>query len=127
MNLFNSMGKSLSSELVRLVALTPHATIFHAVIYVTAHRCADGLKKKFDLRSGSQRHRHFVGPVQAPTRGQPFNDYSETPAHFSRLLRRTWGHGGPILVLYTPGPQRGKFFVKRKGVYIHPFYFYSRM
>ena len=32
-----------------------------SVIYVTAHRCAGGLKKKLDLRSGSQRHRHFVG------------------------------------------------------------------
>ena len=30
-----------------------------SVIYVTAHRCAGGLKK-LDLRSGSQRHRHFV-------------------------------------------------------------------
>ena len=43
-----------------------------SVIYVTAHRCADGLKKKLDLRSGSQRHRRFVGffnvPVLAPTR-----------------------------------------------------------
>ena len=47
-----------------------------SVIYVTAHRCAGGLKKKFDLQSGSQRHRHFVGffnvPVLAPTRDQPF-------------------------------------------------------
>ena len=47
-----------------------------SVIYVTAHRCAGGLKKKFDLRSGSQRHRLFVGffnvPVLAPTRDQPF-------------------------------------------------------
>ena len=47
-----------------------------SVIYVTAHRCAGGLKKKYDLRSGSQRHRHFVGffnvPVLAPTRDQPF-------------------------------------------------------
>ena len=48
-----------------------------SVIYVTAHRCAGGLKKKLDLRSGSQRHRHFVGffnvPVLAPTReGPPF-------------------------------------------------------
>ena len=47
-----------------------------SVIYVTAHRCAGGLKKKLDLRSGSQRHRHFVGffnvPVLAPTRDQPF-------------------------------------------------------
>ena len=57
-----------------------------SVIYVTAHRCAGGLKKKFDLRSDSQRHRHFVGffnvSVLAPTRvtGPPFlNGDSETP------------------------------------------------
>ena len=30
-----------------------------SVVYVTTHRCAGGLKK-WDLRSGSQRHRHFV-------------------------------------------------------------------
>ena len=40
------------------------------------NRCAGGLKKKLDLRSDSQRHRHFVGsfnvPVQAPTRDHPF-------------------------------------------------------
>ena len=54
-----------------------------SVIYVTAHRCAGGMKKKFDLRSGSQRHRHFVGffnvPVLAPTRDQPF--YTVIPTH----------------------------------------------
>ena len=54
-----------------------------SVIYVTAHRCAGGLKKKLDLRSGSQRHRHFVGffnvPVLAPTRDQPF--YTAIPTH----------------------------------------------
>ena len=42
-----------------------------SVIYVTAHRCPGGLKKKLDLRSYSKRHRYFVGffnvPVQAPT------------------------------------------------------------
>ena len=46
-----------------------------SVIYVTAQRRAGGLKK-LDLRSGSQRHRHFVGffnvPVQAPTRANLF-------------------------------------------------------
>ena len=46
-----------------------------SVIYVTAHRCASGLKK-LDLRSGSQCHRHFAGffnvPVQAPTRDHLF-------------------------------------------------------
>ena len=54
-----------------------------SVIYVTAHRYAGGLKKKLDLRSGSQRHRHFVGffdvPVQAPTRDHPF--YTVMPTH----------------------------------------------
>ena len=54
-----------------------------SVIYVTAHRCAGGMKKKFDLRSGSQRHRHFVGffnvPVLAPTRDHPF--YTVIPTH----------------------------------------------
>ena len=54
-----------------------------SVIYVTAHRCAGGLKKKYDLRSGSQRHRHFAGffnvPVLAPTRDQPF--YTVIPIH----------------------------------------------
>ena len=47
-----------------------------SVIHVTAHRCAGGLKKKLDLRSGSQRHRDSVGffnvPVQALTRDHPF-------------------------------------------------------
>ena len=54
-----------------------------SVIYVTAHRCAGGLKKKLHLRSGSQRHRHFVGffnvPVLAPTRDHPF--YTVIPTH----------------------------------------------
>ena len=60
----------------RLVAFfkTSHATIFQ-LVYVTAHRCAGGLKK-LNLRSGSQRHRHFVGffnvPVQAWSPGHPF-------------------------------------------------------
>ena len=59
-----------------------------SVIYVTAHRCAGGLKKKLDLRSGSQRHRHFVGffnvPVLAPTRDQPF--YTVIPTHRPHLV-----------------------------------------
>ena len=54
-----------------------------SVIHVTAHRCAGGLKKKLDLRSGFQRHRHFVGffnvPVLAPTRDHPF--YTVIPTH----------------------------------------------
>ena len=38
-----------------------------SVTYVIAHRCTGGLKKMFDLRSGSQRHRHFVGFFYVPT------------------------------------------------------------
>ena len=51
-----------------------------SVIYVTAHRCAGGLKKKLDLRSGSQRHRHFVGF---------FNDHAgDTEVHILDLTPR---------------------------------------
>ena len=50
---------------------------------MTAHRYAGGLKKKLDLRSGSQHHRHFVGffnvPVLAPTWDHPF--YTVIPTH----------------------------------------------
>ena len=75
-----------------------------SIIYVTAHRCAGGLKNKFDLRLGSQRHRYFVGffnvPVQPPTRGQPFYGYSEKPSHLVAFydtlgIRRTHSHHNP--------------------------------
>ena len=69
-----------------------------SVIYVTAHRGAGGLNK-FDVRSGSQRYRHFVEfsnvPVQAPTRANPFiRLFLETGPHlvafFETLgIRRT--------------------------------------
>ena len=38
---------------------TSHATIFQSCM--RRHRCAGRLMKKLYLRSGSQRHRHFVG------------------------------------------------------------------
>ena len=82
-----------------------------SVIYVTAHRCAGGLKKKLDLRSGSQRHRHFVGffnvPVLAPTRDHPF--YTVIPTHrpikspFTITLGIRWTHSR----LNPPGPHGG--------------------
>ena len=70
-----------------------------SVIYVTAHRCAGGLKK-LDLRSGSQRHRHFVGffnvPVLAPTRDQPF--YTVIP----RVPRQSgWTYSGKVAKMKT--------------------------
>ena len=61
-----------------ICCLASYATIFqlymwrHLDVYIDV----GGLKKKFDLRSGSKRHRHFEGffnvLVQAPTRGHPF-------------------------------------------------------
>ena len=52
------MGWFFGVELSLLVSYVTCNDI--SVIYVTAHRCAGGLKKLY-LRSGSQRHRHFVG------------------------------------------------------------------
>ena len=37
---------------------------------MTAHRCAGGLKKKVDLRSGSQSHKHSVGFFKVPVQHQ---------------------------------------------------------
>ena len=52
---------------------------------------------------GLPRHIHFVVffnvPIEALTLGQPFYGYPEKLFHFRRLLRRSWGYGGPILVL----------------------------
>ena len=86
-----------------------------SVVNVTEQRCSGGLKKKFDLRSGSQRHtRHFVWffnvPVQAPTRGQPF--YKIIPRNrpiYSPFMTRL-GYGLHILDL-NPGSQRGKIWI----------------
>ena len=70
-----------------------------SVIYVTAHGCAGGLNK-FDLRSGSQRHKHFVRffnvPVQAPTRGQPFYTVIPRNRPIKSPFTTRWGYGGHI-------------------------------
>ena len=89
-----------------------------SVIYVTAHRCAGGLKKKLDLRSGSQRHRHFVGFFK---RARPRTDTgtpflygdSDTPPH----LVAFYDHAGDTevhILDITPGPSRGYFAWKTK-------------
>ena len=81
-----------------------------SVIYVTAHRCAGGLKKMLDLRSGSQRHRHFVGffnvPVKASTRGQPFYTVISRNRPIKTPFTARWGYGGHILD-WTPGSLEG--------------------
>ena len=57
----------------------------------TAHRCAGGLKKKVNLRSGSQCHRHFVGFLTCPFKHRHgatlFIRLFRETAPFSRLLR----------------------------------------
>ena len=90
------------------------------VWYVTAYRCVGGLKKKLDLRSGSQRQRHFVGffnvPVQAPTRGHPFlHGYLEKPPHLVAFydtlgIRRTHSRLNP-----PPCPHGGKLMKWRQA------------
>ena len=77
-----------------------------SVIYLTAHRCAGGLKKKFDLRSIFQPQRHFVGffnvLVQSPTRDRPFLRLRPIYSPFTTR----WGYGGYILDL-TPRVRTG--------------------
>ena len=79
-------------ELNRLFNVT-----INDISVMTANRCAVGLKKKLGLRSGSQRHRHFVGffnvPVQATTRGQQLVAFDDTQG-----IRRTHSRLNP------PGP-----------------------
>ena len=89
--------------MICLVLLTSQLTIFHS--YVTAHRCAGGMKKKLDIRSGSQHHRHFVGFFNVPVPQRHgttlFIRWFRNTASFSRLLRSRWGYGVNILDL-TP-------------------------
>ena len=90
------------------------------------HRCVGGLNKKLYVRSGSQRHRHFVGffnvPLQAPTRDNPFYGYYEKPPHFSRLLRCAWGYRGHVLIsnsgVLTGSHARRKRRLKRPGWFL---------
>ena len=99
---------------------------------MTAHRCAGGLKKKYDLRSGSQRHRHFVGffnvPVLAPTRDQPFYTVIDTPPHLVAFYDHAGDTEVHILDL-TPGPSRGirnsRPVVRIGGFYIVNFVIYG--
>ena len=78
-----------------------------SVIYVTAHRFAGGLKKKFDL---VQFLVFYNVPIQAPTRGYPFYMVNQRHATFSRLFSTRWGYGGHIVDL-TPGPYGGRSLI----------------
>ena len=75
-----------------------------SVIYMTTHRRTGGLKKKLNLRSGSQRQRHFVGfSLQAPIRAILFTVISRNRPIYSSFTTRL-GYGGPILILTPPPP-----------------------
>ena len=79
-----------------------------SVIYVTAHRCEGGMKRKFDPRSSSQRHSHFVGffnvPDQTPTRSHLFCTVIPRNRHIKSPLSTLSGYGGHILDLAAPPP-----------------------
>ena len=90
--------------------LTSRSTIFQSYTCVCddTSRSAGELKKKLDLRSGSQRHRHFVGffcvPVLAPTWGHSF--YMVIPRNrpiWSPFTTR-WGYGGHLDLTPPPPP-----------------------
>ena len=87
-----------------------------SVIYMTAHRSVGGLEK-VDLRSGSQRHRHFVGffnlPVQSPTRGHPIYTILRNRPIKSPFKTRC-GYGGHILDLTPPPPPGSSIIVLQK-------------
>ena len=68
--------------------------------------------KKFDLRSGSKRYRHFVGffsvSFQAPTKGLPFLRLFQQTTPFSRLLRNAEDMEELCLIL-NPGVPMGDY------------------
>ena len=91
-----------------------------SVIYVTANRCAGGLKKKKDLRSGSQ-HQRFVGffKITYPSKHRYggilfirlFRETSHLVAFYDKLgIRRTHSR------LKPPGSSRGKRSKETGGI-----------
>ena len=88
--------------------LTSHEMIFQS--YMWCHRCAGGLKKNLYLRSGSQRHRHFVGFFNVPVLHRHgttlFIRRFRHTAPFSRLLRHA-GDTEDVFPTLTPGVLTG--------------------
>ena len=67
---------------------------------MTAHRCAGGLKKKLNLRSGSQRNRHFLGFFNVPVLHRHgatlLNGDSEKPPHLVAIYDTLGIRGQPF-------------------------------
>ena len=82
-----------------------------SVIYVKAHRCAGGLKKKMDQRRGFKCHRLFIEffnvPVEEPKLGQPFKGHSEKPPILVAFFYTHGDRGGAEDTFSTkpPGPR----------------------
>ena len=104
---------------------TSHATIFQ--LYIWRHRCAGGLNKLY-LRSGSQRHGHFVGffnrPVQVTTWGQPFYTVFLRNRPIKSPFTTRWGYEGPILILIPRSPHGGIGKVSRNNAWIWSLYLF---
>ena len=87
---------------------TSHATIFR--LYMWRHRCSGGLKKKLYLRSGSRRHRHFVGFFNVPVLHRHgatlFIRLFRHTAPLSHLLRHA-GDTEDVISTKTPGVLTG--------------------
>ena len=84
-----------------------------------AHRCAGGLMKKLDIRSGSHAIDISWGSLTWPSKHRHGTTllirWFRHTAPLSRLLRLCWGYGGHILDL-TPGPSRGMWVHKSKKI-----------
>ena len=93
---------------------TSHATTFQ--LYMWRHRCAGGLtqERKLYIRSGSQRHRNFVGFLNVPVLHRHgttlFIRWFRHTAPFSRLLRHAWDTDDVFSTL-TPASSRGTSFM----------------
>ena len=96
----------------KIGCLMSHATIDISVIYVTAQRCAGGLKE-LDLRSGSQHDKHIVGffNVQVQHRHE---------ANIFTVISRYDAHGDICSRLTSTGPDGvwANVNVKKQTVYL---------
>ena len=96
--------------------LTSHATIYQS--YMWRHRCAGGRKRKLDLRSGSQRHRHLGGFFNMPGLHRHgttlFIRRFRHIAPFSRLLRHA-GDTEDVFSTLTPGVLTGVWNYLKRG------------
>ena len=100
------------------VNLLFNVTIYDiSVIYVTAHRCAGGLKKKLTYGRAPNAIDISQGSLTCPSKHRHgttlFIRWFRHTAPFSRLLRSRWGYGGHILDL-TPRALTGAHACRKR-------------